>query len=177
MPYEWVKRPNGAPERSGAPLHEEPLAELHLWPYRSLPRRGFVLFIAATSAMLALPLIAVLGTMVFWGLLPFLLAAVWGVWRALSHSYRQGELTEVLRLWPDRIEIARRAPDGQEQRWQANPYWVRVTLHSAGGPVPDYLTLKGDGRAVELGAFLAPEERRALKDEIDTCLAGLRADA
>ncbi len=164
MPYEWIRTdPTG--------IHP---AELHLWPYRSLPRKGFVIFIAATALMLAMPLFAVLGTMIFWGLLPFLAAAVWGVWHALSRSYRAGETTEVLRLWPDRIEVTRRAPDGAEKRWKANPYWVQVTLYPSGGPVPSYLTLKGEGREVELGAFLSEEERKGLADEVRAALAAAR---
>lgn len=124
-------------------------------------------FIGITAAMLALPLIAVLGTPVLWGLLPFIAAAVAGVWWGLSRSYRAGETLEVLRLGPDRVTLTRKAPDGTEQRWQANPYWVTVRLYRTGGPVPDYLTLKGDGREVEIGAFLSPEERRALQPVIE----------
>ena len=39
--------------------------------------------------------------------------------------------------------------------------------HVSGGPVPDYLTLAGGGREVEIGAFLTPEERRHLEDELN----------
>lgn len=174
MPYHWVRRSEEAPEKSGA-SSREPVAELVLWPHRSLPRTGFVGFIAATAALLSLPLFAVLGTKVLWGLLPFLVLTVWGIWRALSSSYRTGELTERLTLHPDRIEIIRRAPDGTELRWHANPYWVSVTLHATGGPVPDYLTLKGEGREVELGAFLSPEERRDLADALRATLSAARS--
>ena len=64
MPYEWVKELPDTPTES-----EGPLAELHLWPYRSLPRKGFVTFFAITSAFIALPLIAMIGSPVMWGLL------------------------------------------------------------------------------------------------------------
>ena len=53
----------------------------------------------------------------------------------------------------------RHGPKGKRQDWEANPYWLRVTLHETDGPVPNYLTLKGDGREVELGAFLSEDER------------------
>ena len=61
MPYEW----------STEPPHKSPEWELSLWPYRSLLRKDFVLFIGATAALVSLPMIAVLGTAILWGLLPF----------------------------------------------------------------------------------------------------------
>lgn len=164
MPYEWISAESG----------EAGQVTLRLWPYRSLPRQGFVAFIAITAAMLVLPLMAVLGTPVLWGLLPFIAAAVAGVWWALSGSYRAGGTVEVLRFDPDCVTLTRRAPDGTERRWQANPYWVRVRLYPTGGPVPDYLTLRGNGREVEIGAFLAPPERRALKPAIEERLRASR---
>ncbi|MFZ5751166.1 MAG: DUF2244 domain-containing protein [Pseudomonadota bacterium] len=176
MPYEWVTDPQGAPEQSGAPSPDTdpPVAELHLWPYRSLPRKGFVAFIAGTASLLLLPLMAVIGSAVLWGLLPFAVAAVWAIWWALNRSYRDGEILERLRLSRDRIDICRHVPGRPDQSWEANPYWVRLVLHPTGGPVPQYLTLKGGSREVELGAFLTPDERVALKSDIDDRLRALR---
>jgi hypothetical protein len=39
-----------------------------------------------------------------------------------------------------------------------------------GGPVDNYLTLKGGSRPVEIGAFLSVAERRALFGELSDCL-------
>jgi uncharacterized membrane protein len=49
-----------------------------------------------------------------------------------------------------------------------------LTLHASAGPVPQYLTMKGEGREVELGAFLTAEERRRLAAEITNVLRPLR---
>ena len=174
MPYRWVTETEGAPEQSGAPSAVAPLARLHLWPFRSLPRIGFVWFIGATAVLLAVPLFGVVGSPVLWGLLPFVLAALWGIWAALQRSYRDGEISERLTLWPDRVTLVRDGPRGQHREWEANPHWVRVTLHAEGGPVPNYLTLSGAGREVELGAFLSEDERRALHAEVRTALARTR---
>ena len=161
MPYQWLPPSNNAEAR------------LHLWPYRSLPRKGFVLFIGGTSAMVLFPLIAVLGSPVLWGILPFFALAIWGMWAALSRSYRDAEIVEDLTLTPDSLSLTRHGPRGRRQDWQANPFWVSVHLHPTGGPVPHYLTLRGSGREVELGAFLSEEERIALRDELQTRLARL----
>jgi uncharacterized membrane protein len=64
------------------------------------------------------------------------------------------------------VTLSRHGPRGKRQDWEANPYWLRVTLHETGGPVPHYLTLKGEGREVELGAFLSEDERIALNREL-----------
>jgi uncharacterized membrane protein len=161
MPYEWLP-PSGDTFR------------LHLWPYRSLPRRGMVWFIGGTAALIALPLLVLVGSPVLWGLLPFLLAAIAAVWWALERSFRDGEIVEDLTLTPDQITLSRHGPRGKRQDWQANPHWVRLTLHATGGPVPQYLTMKGEGREVELGAFLTEEERRRLCAEITVHLKPLR---
>ncbi|WBU64425.1 DUF2244 domain-containing protein [Paracoccus aerodenitrificans] len=161
MPYEW---------------HDEGEARiLRAWPHRSLPRQGFVWFISVTAVLLAFPLMAVLGSAVLWGLLPFLLAAIAAVWFAISHSYRSGTTQEILTLTPQRIAVTRSDPGRPERNWSANPYWIHATLRP--GPVENYLVLTGDhesGREVEFGSFLTPEERDALQLEISKAIAKLR---
>lgn len=161
MPYEWLP-PEGDSRR------------LHLWPYRSLPRRGMVWFLGGTAAAIVLPLLGLIGSPVLWGLLPFLLATIAAIWWALEKSFRDAEIIEDLEITPDRISLTRHGPKGKRQDWQANPHWVRLTLHATAGPVPQYLTLKGEGREVELGAFLTPDERRSLCAEIAGVLRALR---
>lgn len=157
MPYEWLP-PSGDTQR------------LHLWPYRSLPRRGMVWFLGGTAVLIAVPLLALIGSPVLWALLPFLLAAIGGIWWALERSFRDAEIVEDLVLAPDLVTLTRHGPRGKRQDWQANPHWLRLTLHTKGGPVPQYLTMKGEGRAVELGAFLTEDERRRLCAEITAAL-------
>ena len=157
MPYEWLP-PAGDEQR------------LHLWPHRSLTQRGFVGFVGLTAALITVPLFGTLGSPVLWALLPFLLGTIWAIWFALRKNGRDRDIVEELTLTPDRISLVRHGPKGQRQDWEANPYWVRAVLHETGGPVPNYLTLKGGGREVELGAFLSEEERIALKGEIDAKL-------
>lgn len=165
MPYEWQQT---------QPAPGAPAARLHLWPFRSLPRRGFVWFIGATAALIALPMLTIIGSPVLWGLLPFAGITLAGVWWALNRSYRDAEIVEDLALWPDRMTLVRHGPRGRRQEWEANPHWVRVTLHRSGGPVPNYLTLQGGPREVELGAFLSEDERVALRDELYAALEKLR---
>lgn len=180
MPIEWVGSPDGAPEISGASCHvkgEPPLARLHLWPHRSLPKRGFVLFIATTSGLILLPMITVLGTPVLWVLLPFEVATVALIWLMLQKSYRDGEILEELSLWSDHASLTRQRRGAAQQSWDANPYWVTLQVHPKGGPVESYLTLKGAGREVELGAFLSADERKALYPVLGDLLSRVAATA
>lgn len=162
MPYRWTDISPTA-------------RRLELWPHRSLPRRGFAAFILATFTLITIPLYPLLGTFVLWGLLPFLLLAVAGLWWALERSYRDGEILEVLTLDPDRIHLSRTARRAAPLEWEANSYWVRAEMHPSGGPVPCYVTLTGNGRTVEIGAFLSEDERRTLYGELASALAEARA--
>jgi uncharacterized membrane protein len=160
MPYEWLKSDDGA-------------KTLHLWPYRSLPRKGMVWFIGGTAALIALPLLVLLGSPVLWGLLPFLAATIAAIFWALHQSYKDGEILEILMLRPDQTHLIRHGKGGKRAEWQANPHWVTVNLAADGGPVPHYLTLKGNGREVELGAFLTPDERKRLDIELRAVLRSI----
>lgn len=165
MPYRWSAPPRKA--------QDETTLTLTLWPHRSLPRRGFAAFVLATFTLICIPLLPLLGTALLWGMLPFLLLAVGGVWWALESTYRSARLREVLTLGPEEVHLTRLDPGGQARDWTCNRYWTRVVLHATGGPVAYYVTLKGNGREVEIGAFLSEEERLALHDDLTRALQGV----
>ncbi|ADO43530.1 DUF2244 domain-containing protein [Ketogulonicigenium vulgare] len=166
MPYEWVK-PRAAPEESGAvAVSHPPIAELHLWPYRSLPLRGFVTFMVITLLLIAVPLTVALGSPVLWGVLPFFMLTIWGLYLAFRRNYRDGHVLERLLVWDDHVQLIRTGTYERRREWEANPHWVRLTLIPEGGPVPNYITLRGSNREVEIGAFLSEEERQALAAEL-----------
>jgi uncharacterized membrane protein len=183
MPVLWQNNSNRAPVYAGAlsdgardganepdPLASAPALYARLWAHRSLPRTGFVWFIGVTFVLMLMPLAALLGTDAMWGLLPFLMGTLALVWFFVMRSYKTAPREE-LRIWDDRIEIIHTDPDGSGQEWHANPHWVRVRLTPEGGPVEQYLTLIGGGRDVELGAFLSPQERIDLHDDLLRLLA------
>ncbi|MCF6443774.1 DUF2244 domain-containing protein [Nereida sp. MMG025] len=146
-----------------------------LWPHQSMTPNGFVVFIGITAGLIALPLIAILGSPVLWGLLPFFAIALWGIWFALRRNQRDGNLREDLIITPETCHLRRQNPRKGDQTWDANTYWVSVHLHETGGPVENYVTLKGglspeDRREVEIGAFLSPDERKALYGELQSLI-------
>ena len=155
---------------------DPPFLALTLWPNRSLSRRGFAWVLGLVASGLALPIIPFLGSKVALGLLPFLLGALLALYLAIRRSYFDGRLTEELRLWPDLITVERREPRGTVRRWHANPFWVQPRLRED-ARIEKYLTLRGNGREIELGAFLSPPERVALYRDICAALGRIRLRA
>ncbi|HBS50793.1 MAG TPA: DUF2244 domain-containing protein [Rhodobacteraceae bacterium] len=160
MPYDWIAKDT-----------EHDTAELHLWPHQSLPPRGFAAVVLMTFTLILVPLVPFLGTVVLWGILPFMLVALGGIWLALRRNWRDQRILEVLTLTDDTARLVRRNPRGDVQNWECNRYWAQAEMHARGGPVPHYITLRGGGREVEIGAFLSEDERKALYDELQAALS------
>lgn len=154
MPYKWTTQPDETPQR------------LHLWPHQSLPARGMAAFILVTFTMILIPVMTLLGSPVLWGLLPFALLAVWGMYFALQKNHRALKIEEVLTLDEEAARLTRTEPSGTVREWDCNRYWTTITKYEKDGPIPHYVTLKGKGREVEIGAFLSEDERVALYDEL-----------
>ncbi|MBP0481075.1 DUF2244 domain-containing protein [Sagittula salina] len=158
MPYHWTTTPRA------------PRQELQLWPHNALSAKGFAIMVLGFFLFASIPLYGLLGTVLLWGLLPFMLAATAGLWYALRRNTRDRQILETLSISDDLTRLLRQNPDGTRQEWDSNTYWVTVTLHETGGPVPNYVTLKGQGREVEIGAFLSDDERKTLYTDLLTAL-------
>ena len=148
---------------------------IEIWPYNSLKPKGFVFFLGATCALIALPLFNVLGTKVFWGLFPFLFLTLMGIWFALKKSLRDRQILEQLTLHKKELVLIRQDPNGEQKEWVCSPYWAKLRMYDKGGPVTNYITLTGNGREVELGSFLGEEERKELFYELDLLLIKLNS--
>ncbi len=151
MPYQWTQS-----------FGTDADSELRLWPHNSLPAKGFAVFILSFFTLAIIPLFALLGTVLLWGLLPFLLITLAGTWMALRKNERDRQILEILTVTPEELRLTRHNPRGPDQAWDCNTYWAKIEIHPKGGPVPHYVTLKGAGREVEIGAFLSEDERKAL---------------
>lgn len=154
MPYQWTTQPDETPQ------------QMRLWPHQSLPTRGMAAFILATFTMILIPVVTLLGSPLLWGLLPFVLLAVWGMYYALQRNHHALKIVEVLTLDDKAAQLVRTEPSGTVKEWECNRYWATITKYEKDGPVPNYITLKGEGREVEIGAFLSEDERLALYDEL-----------
>ena len=155
MPYEWTQKTSS-----------EVQDQLDLWPFSSLPHRGFASFIMTTFVLITIPLFALIGTILFWALLPFLMITVAAIYFAIRKNFRDRSIIERLTLDKDQFKLLRQEANGEQKDWECNAYWARVHMHETGGPVPHYVTLSGNGREVEIGAFLSEEERKELFVEL-----------
>ncbi|QUJ77199.1 DUF2244 domain-containing protein [Sulfitobacter albidus] len=158
MPYQWTSAPHSTPQT------------LRLWPHQSLPARGMAAFVLSTFTLICIPVIPLLGSPILWGMLPFTLAAVWGMYFALQRNHKSRLIEEELTLSDTTAQLRRTNPKGDVQEWDCERYWTQVTKYEDEGPVPHYVTLRGKGREVEIGAFLSEEERIALYDDLTRAL-------
>lgn len=155
MPYNWTSSPS-----------DSAVQELRIWPHQSLPPKGMAAVILGIFTLALVPLLTMLGSILLWGILPFILLAVAGTWVALSRNHKDLQILEILTLTAEDAHLVRHNPGGDQQDWHCNRYWVRPEMHKHGGPVPYYVTLKGSGREVEIGAFLSEDERKDLYQDL-----------
>lgn len=144
--------------------------ELHLWPHQSLPVEGYTRFLTVTAVLISLPLLLFLGSIVLWVFLPFLMLTLWGMKWALDRNRRDAQVLEILTIDAKNVRLDRQNARGSPQSWQCNRYWTKVTLHPVRGPVPSYVTLRGEGREVEIGSFLSEDERKALFKDLSDAI-------
>ena len=161
MPYEWTRFENSE--------------TCHLWPHNTLNARGFVVMICIFFFFSTLPLIAVLGTKAYWGLLPFSMGAVALFWMALRRNERDRQILEILEITRETTRLSRHQTKKENQYWDAPTYWTQLSLYKTKGPVPEYVTLKNQSREVEIGAFLSEEERVELHRDLRAALSRFRS--
>ena len=111
---------------------------------------------------MTIPMLALLGSASFWGVVPFCLFTLLLLYLSLRKNYDDGKIIDRLLVWADLITVERVEVNKSIKKWEAIPYWSTVNLYKENGPVDKYLTLKGNGREIELGSFLSPEEREKI---------------
>lgn len=148
-------------------VRSAPLLMLTLWPNRSMSKKDFYTLMIVLSGTMMIPVIPFIGSKTILLVLPFSLGTLSLLFFSVMYNYRAGRLHERITIWSDLIEVQRYEVNGRKKKWSGNPYWTKVKLYEENEKVENYLTLSGSGREVELGSFLAPNERVELKQKID----------
>lgn len=148
---------------------DRPLFDAVIHPYRSLSAQGFrALFyvVIAANAAIAIVLVSLGG----WPVLGFLGLDVLLVYLAFRTSYAQMRAFERVTLDADTLVVERVDRKGARRAWQFPAYWVSVWYEGDEERGISTVTLRSHGRALEIGGFLSPFER---KDFADTLRAAL----
>lgn len=144
-----------------------------LWPHRATGPAGLRLVVGSTGAVM----LTIAAVPAFYGLWPvslIVVAAYVFFVTAFLHNRRAGCYGEIIDITPHAIVVqAQCRRGGPISRTSFDPHWVRVCL-ATDYYVENRLTLRQSGRAMEIGRFLAPEERVALARALDDSLRGLR---
>ena len=80
MPYHWTETKDSQ--------------TLTLWPHRSLPIRGFVGVFGGIFILAMLPLFGLIGTSLLWGMLPFVLITLTGLYFAFMQGGKPTDLLQ-----------------------------------------------------------------------------------
>lgn len=104
-----------------------------------------------------------------WPIAPFLGADVALLAWAFRASRRAASRHEHVTLTPSELRVARHPVRGKPTEIALNPYWVRVSLEDDVQPARK-LMLSSHGQSIQLGAFLAPEDRASLSEALKAAL-------
>ena len=141
-----------------------------LVPHRSLSPEGFRWLIrgaVAANLMIGLPMWA-LGA---WPVMGFMGLDVWLLWFLFKRSYLDARRSETLLLTDAELVIDRVSPNGDREQLRLDAYWLRVEWDEK----DERLVLTSRGNRAVIGRFLAPSERRNVRDQLKAALAGMRA--
>jgi uncharacterized membrane protein len=153
-----------------------PTSEAHtrwvLSSYRSLSRRGFVILMSALASVSSIAGIAFL-MMGAWPVFGFFGLDVLLIYIAFRLNYRDGLLHETVDLSRGELTVTRFQPSGRTERFEFNPYWVRVVCsEKADGRTS--LALTSHGEIFPFGRFLTDGERKEFARVLSDALKGAR---
>jgi len=151
---------------AGAILH------MVLRPHRSLSPAGFWILMGALSAV-SFGAGTVFWWVGAWPVIGFLGLDVVLVYIAFKASYARAHCYERLHLTRQQLTIERVDHWGRVERVALEPYWLRVELDRPRGR-QNRVLLTSHGRAVPVGAFLAPAETDRLAGMLRAALAEAR---
>ena len=141
-----------------------------LVPHRSLSPEGFRWLIrgaVAANLVIGLPML-ILGA---WPVMGFMGLDVWLLWFLFKRSYLDARRSETLLLTDAELVVDRVSPNGDREQLRLDAYWLRVEWDDK----DERLVLTSRGNRAVIGRFLAPSERRHVRDQLKAALAEMRA--
>lgn len=135
-----------------------PLYAVTLTPHRAMGRAGLRRVVALAAGLAAIP-----GLIFFslgaWPVVGFLGLEVLLLYWALSASLEAGKAFEEVTLWPDALCIRHVSAAGVATQTRFNPFFVRLALERDPEGRITAIRLRGRDGAIEIGAFLGPDDK------------------
>lgn len=154
----------------------QPLFSAKLTPHRSLDARGKRIVIALVAG-LALILGLAFFSMGAWPIIGFMGLDVVAIAVALHVSLRQGKRCEQITLWPDQLEILVIDVNGSRDLRRFDPKQVRLLLTRDENEKTQTMCLRNGKEAIEIGAFMHPDEKSSFARAFGTALRRARVAA
>jgi len=152
--------------------HRAGAFRFELVAYRSLNRTGFIVLM--TAVILINLVVGVVFTMAgAWPVLGFCGLDIALIYWAFKTSYRDGRASETVEISPAILTLTRVHPSGSTERFQFNPYWVRVRLQERQDGRND-LYLASHGEQFHFARFLSDDERRDFAESLTGALLAAR---
>ncbi|HTV69015.1 MAG TPA: DUF2244 domain-containing protein [Rhizobiaceae bacterium] len=153
---------------------DEPFFLALLTPHRSLGRTGFAILIGAL-------LLGWVVTGAFflsagaWPVFGFFGLDVLAIYIAFRLNYRAARAREEVSVSRTALDIRKTAPSGKSRSYHFNPFWARfqIARHTEIGITQ--MAVEGEGRSVQIGGFLNPDDRETFATAFSNALATAKA--
>lgn len=146
------------------------LYQTRLVPHRSMtPRQAhlFVLLFGAGSCALSVPFY-LLGA---WPVIGFMGLDALALYVAFRMSFRSAAAFETLRLSFHELAIVRVGADGAREERRFDTCWLRVETETDEEFGAQRVLIVSRGERFEIGAFLGPDQKAELAEELSRALA------
>ncbi len=159
---------------NAAETEDAPLFTARLSPYRSLSPAGFNLLMMAIVGLsffigLAFWLIGAWPVVGFFGLDILLIQFAFRV------NYRAARAFEEVEVTRSALTIRKVSPSGRSREFGFNPYWARLEIDRQPDRLISRLSIASHGKRLDIGKFLAPNERESFAAAFSAALAKVRA--
>jgi uncharacterized membrane protein len=153
---------------------EAPIFTARLSPYRSLSPAGFNLLM---MAIVALSFFAGLAfwLMGAWPVVGFMGLDIVLIQFAFRMNYRQARAFEEVEVTRSALTVRKVSAAGRSREFGFNPYWARLVVDRQPDRLISRLSIASHGKELDIGKFLAPNERESFAAAFSAALAEARA--
>ncbi|AJY45207.1 DUF2244 domain-containing protein [Martelella endophytica] len=154
-------------------LEDKPVFSAELFPHRSLGRKGFRVFLTLIALGFA-PNALWFAAHGAWPIALYCGATFAAVYVAFRVSYRAARAREHVSVSRLNVSVTKVAPSGRRSEAHFNPFWARFSVDRHDEFGITRMTLAGEGRRTEMGAFLNPDDRESFARAFRQALATVK---